>query len=610
MKQISIGGACLNQTPIDWENNLANIKNAIQQAQGEGVNILCLPELCITGYGCEDLFLSDWLYQKALEKLLELQPICKQITVAIGLPIKFDGHNYNSTCLIKDGEILGFYCKQILANDGIHYEKRWFESWPFGIEEMIYIDGQQYPIGDITFQLYGYHVGLEICEDAWNKERPAYQLYEKRVDLIINPSASHFAFGKCKARESLVVNSSKDFECYYLYVNQLGNESGRVIYDGDIMLAHKGKLLGKNKRFSFQPINLLRWDIGGADDVVGETTDPFGDKMEEFPRAVSLALFDYLRKSNSSGFTLSLSGGADSSAVAVLVAEMVKNAVSELGIKTFTKVIHLPEKAETAPEIVNLLLHTAYQGTVNSSVETLKSARAVARSIGARFYQWDIDTTVTQNQQTIEKALGRELSWATDDIAMQNIQARTRSPLIWMMANLTNTILLTTSNRSEGDVGYATMDGDTSGSLAPIAGVDKPFLLEWLKYAEQNLGYYALRDVNSLTPSAELRPQDKKQSDEDDLMPYPILKEIELLAIRDRKPPIEVFEVLKHSLEIDEPLLKKYIRRFFNLWAQNQWKRERIAPSFHLDDFNVDPRSWCRFPILSGNFRTELNDLK
>ena len=182
-----------------------------------------------------------------------------------------------------------------------------------------------------------------------------------------------------------------------------------------------------------------------------------------------------------------------------------------------------------------------------------------------------------------------------------------------MLANLKQSVLLTTSNRSEGDVGYATMDGDTSGSLAPIAGIDKPFILQWLKWAEEELGYKGLSFVNNLQPTAELRPKDREQTDEKDLMPYTLLLEIEKLAIRDRKSPNEVYKILNKptlsNQSITPPQLKEYVKKFYRLWAANQWKRERLAPSFHLDDLNVDPRSWCRFPILSSGFTKELEEL-
>jgi len=184
-----------------------------------------------------------------------------------------------------------------------------------------------------------------------------------------------------------------------------------------------------------------------------------------------------------------------------------------------------------------------------------------------------------------------------------------------MMANVKNALLLATSNRSEAAVGYATMDGDTCGSLSPIAGIDKAFLRHWLRWLEKTGSETVqpipeLSVINNQQPTAELRPQDENQTDEDDLMPYPILDQIERYAIRDKKSPQEILELL-HFLKPEATKETRifWVKRFFTLWSRNQWKRERYAPSFHLDDENLDPKTWCRFPILSGGFAEELAEL-
>jgi len=286
---------------------------------------------------------------------------------------------------------------------------------------------------------------------------------------------------------------------------------------------------------------------------------------------------------------------------------MVRRASKELGWQEFNRAVGIEDAVGDCKTAVGKLLACAYQGTINSSDDTFNSAKALADSIGAQFMQWTIDDEVNSYTKKIETAIGRKLSWDTDDITLQNIQARSRSPIIWMLANIRRAVLLTTSNRSEGDVGYATMDGDLSGSLAPIAGLTKTFILQWLRWAEKELGYSGLKPVNNLQPTAELRPLERNQTDEADLMPYPLLAAIEYHAIRDRKSPYQVFEALKNDFEHNS--LKVYIKKFFRLWAANQWKRERLAPAFHLDEINVDPRTWCRFPILSSGFLEELSKL-
>jgi NAD+ synthase (glutamine-hydrolysing) len=177
-------------------------------------------------------------------------------------------------------------------------------------------------------------------------------------------------------------------------------------------------------------------------------------------------------------------------------------------------------------------------------------------------------------------------------------------------------VLLTTSNRSEAAVGYATMDGDTCGGLSPIAGIDKAYLRRWLVWLEKvgPAGLHAipaLSAVNVQAPTAELRPPGEGQTDEGDLMPYDLLDAIEGSAIRDRRTPLEVYQEMRARFPVYTPAqLLTYVERFFDLWCRNQWKRERYAPSFHLDDKNLDPKTWCRFPILSGGFARELAELR
>jgi len=613
MSTFRIGTATVNQIPLDWSGNIGRLKMAIRQARAEGIEILCLPELSVTGYGCEDLFLSDWLPEKAKTFIPELVAETEGLLTTLNLPIRYDGKLYNCAVVVNDRKILGVYAKQYMALDGVHYEPRWFNPWPMDKLGTVELAGSKYPIGDFTFEYKAWKIGFEICEDAWRgPDRPACRLHDRKVNLILNPSASHFAMKKTLERIELITESSKSFECTYMYANLLGNEAGRMIYDGDMMIAQHGQMLMRNQLLSFKEFQVAWCDVDadGNSQILPAKVAEVLPKEEEFPAASALALYDYLRKSRSNGFVLSLSGGADSATCAIMVAEMVRRGVAELGKEEFLS--RLAPEISTAlseKEIVGKLLSTAYQGTINSSEDTLNAAKVLAESIGATFYDWKIDVPVAHYTKAMEKALGRELAWETDDLALQNIQARARSPIIWMMANIKNMLLITTSNRSEGDVGYATMDGDTSGSIAPISSVDKHYIRLWLRHAEKALGYHGLAPVNSLMPTAELRPLERRQTDEDDLMPYDIMVEIERLAIGQHRSPKEVFDTLKNRNLEPAEVLKGHIIKFYRLWSRNQWKRERLAPAFHLDEFNVDPRTWCRFPILSKGYEEELKEL-
>ena len=391
---LRIGGATVNQTPLDWTNNVNNIIAAIEEAKKENLLILCFPELSLTGYGCEDLFLSDWLSERAWAHLQKIIPHCDSITACIGLPVRIEGITYNGVCVIQNKKIIGITFKQNLARDGVHYEPRWFDAWPVGLVKEIVRDGQTIQVGDLIYDANGIKFGFEICEDAWRKEkRPGYRLAQQGVNLIMNPSASHFAMGKSEMREKeVVIDGSEKFNCAYLFVNLLGNEAGRMIYDGDIIFGQRGKIIKLNERLSLKSFN-LQWCDLNFENPASTKVHPITDNKkqnEEFAKAASLALYDYLRKSKAKGFVLSLSGGADSSLCAVLVAEMVRRASVELGIEKFCKVLDIP-KGENIKSVVGQLLSCAYQGTSNSSDATFTSAKELAHSLGAKFHQWEID---------------------------------------------------------------------------------------------------------------------------------------------------------------------------------------------------------------------------
>jgi NAD+ synthase (glutamine-hydrolysing) len=661
VKWIKVGAAVLNQTPLDWKANQRNIEAALDEADRRGISLLCLPELCTTGYGCDDAFQSPGVQQSALDMLFEVMPKTQGKVVALGLPLQYRKALFDAVAVIADAKLLGFVAKRYLAGDGLYYEPRWFKPWPERRLGEIDLCGATYPIGDLFFVCDGVNIGFEICEEAWVARRPGASLAARGVDILLNPSASHFSFGKHEVRRRFVQEGSRAFGVAYIYSNLAGNASGRMIFDGGALIAADGNLLAEGPRFSFAEMSLttaavdvddirLRQVRTGsfqpdfephpgerivaadfrfpdADSFAEDQAEPDAplpwqiaaeDKEEELAHALPLALFDYLRKSRSRGCVVSLSGGADSAAVSALVSMMWRLAEQELGLPELRR--RLPfldwQGIDDVDGLIRRTLLTVYQATRNSSQTTRDAAATVAAGVGAEFLELDVDALVGLYVGRIEGAIGRQLSWDKDDLALQNIQARVRAPGVWLLANLRGFLLLATSNRSEAAVGYATMDGDTAGGLSPIAGIDKAYLRRWLRWLETTgpraLGPIpALQAVNKLAPTAELRPAEDGQTDEKDLMPYPLLDEIEREAIGGKKMPVEIYVLLRRRHpEIERRQLGVWVERFFRLWCRNQWKRERYAPSFHLDDENLDPKTWCRFPILSGGFEREIGELK
>ncbi len=671
MKLIKVAAAVLNQTPRDWKGNKANIIEAITKARSQAVSILCLPEMCITGYGMEDDYFCNDVSQRALRKLSD---ICKEsftpvpgreLIFCVGLPVHFNNTLYNAVATVVNGKVIGLTCKQHLAGDGIHYENRWFKPWPQGVVQTLNVPefGYPIPIGDIHFNIGGIKIGYEICEDAWVANRPGTILATKGVDIYLNPSASHFSFNKLNTRRNFVVDGSRAFSATYIYANLVGNEAGRAIYDGGALIATGGSLVAAGKRFtynnvllttavvdidntrtsqvrtaSFQP-DIEKYNEGCVDyyrfvfpEILGEnvTTNPKQSdwelsadvKHEECHRALGLALMDFMRKSKTKGFVISLSGGADSAMVTYLCRKGIELGVEELGCMPFINkycphLIDNPKHYNVANwkledqvnQLSYILINTAYQATENSGEVTRHAAAEVANAVGTNHYELNVQQIFNEYRKLGKQMKGSALNFEEDDITLQNLQARTRSPSIWILANMTGKLLLTTSNMSEAAVGYATMDGDTSGCVAPIAGLSKIYIREFLRWLAYDNHFEAMKLIVNQQPTAELRPAKYKQTDEDDLMPYWLLHRIETLVVKNRQTPVEIYKSLNGFIDYDNNQLIKDITKFFRLFSRNQWKRERYALSFHMDDHNLDPRTWCRTPILTGGYEEELEEL-
>jgi NAD+ synthase (glutamine-hydrolysing) len=658
---LTVGAASLNQTPLDWTGNRSRILEAIERARARQVGLLCLPEMCVTGYGCEDAFLAPDTCRRAVDGVLDIATHTAGIAVCVGLPVRYRDALFNGVALLFDGRVVGIACKQFLAGDGLHYEPRWFRAWPEGVRGEVTLGAGEgavgVPIGDLLFDVDGVRVGFEICEDAWVAERPGARMARLGVDVVLNPSASHFAFGKQTIREGYAEEGARAFGCTYVVSNLVGNEAGRAIYDGANLIVSAGRRVARAAPLGFAEselvsavvdIELTRANVSRtasfAPDLerdhevvrtVGRLPRPeytvpvdlpsvVEDKREVFSRAIALSLFDYLRRSRSQGFVLSLSGGADSAACACLVHLMVRLGVEALGVDGFKgRLGHIRRvafaDADDVRSLTSALLLCVYQRAASSSQTTEDAARAIAEAVGARFHVLDVAALVAGYTALAEQVVDRPLEWDTDDIALQNIQARARAPSVWMLANIEGALLLTTSNRSEAAVGYATMDGDTAGSIAPIAGIDKAFLRVWLVWLETDgmdidgarFRIPALRAITAQVPTAELRPKEMEQTDEDDLMPYPVLDLIERSAIGHKRSPADCYRIVRGTFpDVSADTVLLWVERFFRLWSRNQWKRERYAPSFHVDDENLDPKTWCRFPILSGGFADELAELR
>ncbi len=641
-----VAAACLNQTPLAWERNLEHVLGALRAARDAGASVLCLPELCLSGHGCQDAWLLPATWRQAEESLAVVAAAAQGLVVAVGLPVRHDGALYDAAALLVDGRLVGVVPKHELAMGGAVSEARWFRAWPRGARGEVRLLGGDVPLGDVVCAWGELGVGLVLGEAL---ELPSAAPEAPPARLLLNPCALPFSPGRYALRYQRLLARSAQLGVAVASANLLGNEAGTLLYDGAALVMERGALLGATERFGYRDWALAYGAVpreaaptsahverSGApsraprevgapprDEPPTSPTPPAWEGAEaleeELTRALALGLFDYLRKVGARAFVVSLSGGADSAMVASLAALSVRFAVEQLGLARVVERLGHPGldlRATTVEGLLATLLHTVYQPTDNSSAVTRQAASELAAALGATHRELPLQPLVTQYVELASAALGRALEWDTDDLALQNVQARARSPGAWLLANALAGLLLNTGNRSEAAVGYATLDGDTSGVLAPIGGLDKVTVRRWLHWLETKgpagLGALpALAKVNRQAPTAELRPPRFHQTDEADLMPYPALNVMERVLVEEQGGPREAYRALeawRASDAVDARYL--WVERFFQRWAQSQWKREREPPAFYVGEPSVDAKSGFRFPILSGGFEQELARLR
>jgi len=669
-----VGAASINQTVGDWSGNRARIVEVLEAARGRGIRFLVLPEMCIPGYSLGDRLMMRGTLDRSWAMLCDLLPETRGMVALFGLPIRHRDVLYNCVAVCADGALVGLVPKENLATGDVQYENRWFSGWPPGhVETFTDEHGNETPFGSLLFEAKGIgRFGVEVCEDGWKGIRPGSIYALAGAHIIANPSASWFTLGKHRVRRRMVEQISREDKVVYLYTSLLGCDATRLIFDGSVFIAQDGAIIEEARRFLFkenweivdhivdlaslergrmeegswrqQVESMQRSDLGYRPTVVrmkgvfststpapsvtpywlagtvSQVADPSLNWIHEagliprIPRdtdlphielelALAMALREYTAKCGIKGFALALSGGRDSAMCALLVARMFRYDQPDLDAEALKAHIH------------DRFL-TAYMATDNSGSKTENAARDLADELGAEFLLGNIQSAVDTHVGLAEQMGGIDLTWenAAHDVTLQNVQARLRGSLIWVFANLRNFLLIATSNKSEAAVGYTTMDGDTSGGISPIADVPKSLIQVWLRWAADFHSVASLESVLGNPATAELRPADRGQTDEDDLMPFAILDQLMYLFVQQGQDPLEMFRTLWPTVADDyyggdAKLFAADIAKFVKLFCRAQWKRERFAISFRVTAFDLDPKTGFRFPPVQAPFTEELADL-
>jgi NAD+ synthase (glutamine-hydrolysing) len=497
--------------------------------------MIVFPELTLCGYPPEDLILRPDFLIAAEHALHELAAQIQGITAIVGFPEKQIGMPYNSAAVIRGGAILSVYRKQALPNYGVFDEKRYF------------LPGHD----SCVFDLQGVPVGLTICEDVWLPgavERAA----EAGAKLVLNINASPYQAGKSRDREAVVRERLAVAGVPLVYANLVGGQDELVFDGASFAMDRKGRVTYRAPEFE-EVLAMVEFDCGeSVEPLPGEIAEPASPEASVY-KALVTGIRDYVRKNGFKGAVLGLSGGIDSALTLALAADA-------LG----------PDQVDA------VLMPSRY--TADMSIE---DARLEAEALGCCYHIIPIEPAFKAFLGMLEDSF-RDLP---PDTTEENIQARCRGIVLMAFSNKTGKILLTTGNKSEMSVGYATLYGDMAGGFAPLKDVPKMLVYRLAEY-RNHLAPVIPRRVIDRPPSAELRPD---QKDEDSLPPYPVLDAI-----------LELY--VEHDQAVDEIIAAGYpepeVRRVARMVDRNEYKRRQAPPGVKISRraFGRDRR----YPITSG----------
>lgn len=515
------------------DGNLATIVQAAIHARDQlGASLIVFPELTITGYPAEDLLLRPDFIKDANNAIHFLANQISDIAMVIGYPEQNGDRLYNSAAVLYQGMIIANYRKRILPNYGVFDEQRYFSA---GSKPCLF------DFNDIT-------IGLTICEDVWT-EGIIDDNKKAGAELLLTLNASPFNAGKIHEREALICRQIKSVQIPLVYVNQVGGQD-ELIFDGaSFVVNEQGTVVFRAVEFEPQ-ISVI--EFNNTQPIVGQCAPYYQPIASEY-KALVLGIRDYVRKNGFHGAILGLSGGIDSALVLAL-------AVDALG----------PEQVEA------VLLPSRY--TLDMSNQ---DAESEAQALGVPYHIISIEPAV----DAFTKSLADIFSGTVKDVTEENIQARCRGVILMALSNKQGKLLLTTGNKSEMSVGYATLYGDMSGGFAPIKDVPKTLVYQLVQY-RNSLSPIIPKRVLTRAPTAELA---LGQVDADSLPPYEILDPIlERYIERDQSAD----EIAAAGFNTND------IARAINLVDRNEYKRRQSPPGIRITSraFGRDRR----YPITSG----------
>ncbi len=529
--------AQLNTLVGDIEGNAGQVIAAARRARDEfKADAIVFPELTLSGYPPEDLLLRTGLHNRVLAALEEVNREVSGIDVVVGYPHAASGGLYNAASLLRDGHAVATYHKHHLPNYSVFDEKRYFAE---GKEPCV-------------VAIKGVKVGLTICEDVWHPG-PVASAAEAGAQLIFNLNASPFHTGKELEREEVMAQRVADVRIPIIYVNQVGGQD-ELVFDGrSFVMDGDGQVIQRAPAFE-EGLFLVELDFDGemVTPHLGEMAPILGEEAAVY-QALVLGVRDYIEKNGFRGVVLGLSGGIDSALTLAI-------AVDAIG----------PERVEA------VMMPSRY--TADMSVS---DAEEEAKILGVDYQSITIEPLFN----AFLSSLAHEFEGLPVDTTEENLQARCRGVTLMAISNKKHKIVLTTGNKSEMAVGYATLYGDMAGGFDVLKDVPKTLVFRLAEY-RNSLGYVIPQRVIDRPPSAELAPD---QKDSDSLPGYPVLDEIlERYVERDQCRE----EIIAAGFDEAE------VCRVIRLVDLNEYKRRQAAPGPRITRraFGRDRR----YPITSG----------
>ena len=551
--------AQMNPTVGDIAGNALAISRQIARARDEGAQLVVFPELALSGYPPEDLLLKTHFVDAAGAALRELAADTEDIVALVGFPERRDDV-YNSCAVLADGRVQAVYRKMYLPNYGVFDEQRYFQA---GTEPAL-------------IELNGTAIGLTVCEDIWEPGPPATTEALAGAQLIVNLSASPYHAGKPLEREQMLVQRARDNLATVLFCNLVGGQD-ELVFDGhSVVIDPSGEILARGPQFEealvvatidpgvsaamrlrdarhraavkrsrehgVQPCpTLARLAVAAADEDVSAAApvaDPLTPENEVYA-ALATGLRDYVDKNGFKRVVLGLSGGIDSALVALIAADA-------LG----------PDRVTT------VVMPSPY-----SSDATQGDARTIAGNLGTQLIEFDIEPLM----KSYDEVLATTFAGLESDITEENLQARMRGNLVMALSNKFGWLVLTTGNKSEMSVGYATLYGDMAGGFAVLKDVYKGWVYRLVEWRNEREGRDLIpAAVLTRPPSAELRYE---QRDEDSLPPYEILDGILLGYV---EGDLDAAQLVRHGFAAED------VDRVIGLVDRAEYKRRQAPPGIRI----------------------------